>query len=96
MNVVVDDRVAVLQVLPFGNVVGADQNIDRARFVGKDGRFLFSIAARRALAGIESHSESSVLTWVDRCQSLCRGVGDASSLPGCHLRGMFAIQEVLR
>ena len=36
VDVVVDEVVAVLKVLTFGDAVGADENVDLARLVRKD------------------------------------------------------------
>jgi hypothetical protein len=41
VNVVVDQVVAVLEVLALGNTVDADQDIDLSRLLRKDGGFFF-------------------------------------------------------
>jgi hypothetical protein len=39
VDVVVDDVIAVLEVLPFGKAVGPDEEINLARLIWQDGRF---------------------------------------------------------
>ena len=59
MDVVVDEVVAVLEVLAFGDAVGADEDVDLAGLVGQDRRLLLGAWREEREQGLESRSPSS-------------------------------------